>query len=69
MSVDPFHVWSLFGKRPVQLVSTIGSCCCLEGVGIERAGERNGRGVSSVKFLVHGEQEWKPVKRQGEDIT
>lgn len=35
---------------------------------MERAGERNGHEVQSVKFHVHGEQELKPVRRQGEDI-
>lgn len=46
-----------------------GSCCCLEEVGIERAGERNGCEVQSVKFHVHGEQELRPVWSQAEDIT
>lgn len=46
-----------------------GSCCCLEGVGIERAGDRNGREVRSVKFHVLGEQELRPVRRQAEGIT
>lgn len=53
----------IWEQRSVQLVSTIRSYCYLEGVGIERAGERNGREVRSGKFHIHGEQELSPLRR------
>lgn len=45
------HLELIWGQISVHLVSTIGSCHCLEGLGTERAGERNGHEVQSVKVL------------------